>query len=227
MKTRKRKPLAFGADSAPDVPKLNVNSQEIHPNEEEKPNRVSFFVTPNGTPDFSRMLDKTKNQLAELLRNKDVQKELGITTDEVKKIEEIGFGEDEANALLDAISGIDSFAASRIYKIPREVTSVAFQFTPDHRKKINPPLTRIMNKWGPAILKTWKDEIGLGIVLLSVLNAQTTLMHILETRRQRSLQTPPAPSKVTNISAAPPVPPKEEKSVDKEPSATDAIALDA
>jgi len=222
MKTRK--PKREDPASAQNPP--SINDPVIKENDAEKVNRVSFFVAPDGMPDFERMLPRTKNQLTEMLRNKSVQAQLGITPEEAKKIEDLGFGEDEANAMLDMISGITSPAASRIYKVPREITSVAFQFTPDHRKKINPPLTRVLNKWGPAILKTWKDEIGLGIVLISVLNAQVTLMHILEARRQAATQVQP-PRKVTNISEAAPAPKPEEKTVDAKPSATETIALDA
>lgn len=228
MKTRKKKPPTFGADSEPVVPESQVNKEETVKSDGEKANRISFFVTDEGLPDFARMQAKTKGQLSELLRNKAVQSELGITPEEAKKIEEIGFGEDEANGLLDFLSAIDSAAASRIYKVPREVTSVAFQFTPDHRKKINPALTRVLNKWGPAILKTWKDEIGLGIVLLSVINAQVTLMHILETRRQKASGPQSVPNKVTNISEnAPPAPKPEEKPVAEKENVTETIGLNA
>lgn len=230
MKTRTRKRADAELGTAASVPKSEITNPESIPttNEQDKPNRVSFFVTPAGTPDFGRMHARTKSQLSELLRNKEVQKELGLTPEETRKIEEIGFGEDEANALLDVISSIDSVAASRIYKIPREITSQAFAFTPDHRKKINPTLTRVLNKWGPAVIKTWKDEIGLGIVLFSVLNSQVTLMHILENRRKRAESQAPPREKVTQMPApsAPPAAP-EEKPVAKEESVTESIALDA
>jgi len=54
-----------------------------------------------------------------------------------------------------------------------------------------------LNKWGPAIVKTWKDEIGLGIVFFAVLNAQVRFMHILDEQRKKNL--PATPEKVTPI----------------------------
>jgi hypothetical protein len=227
MKTRKGKPANAETPSPkPQSDPLSTaaNPVEMSNDSPEKPNRISFNLTVDGKPDFARMQGKTKAQLIELLQNKSVQKELGFSADEAKRIEEIGFGEDEANGLLDLVGGINSIAASRIYKIPREVTSPAFHFTPDHRKKINPGLTRILNKWGPAILKTWKDEIGLGIVMVSVLNSQIALMHIYEARRVRANTPQPVPSKVTPISEPAPT---EEKPVEKEPAVTDTVDLNA
>ena len=209
MKTRKRAPAQ--ANTKLDPPNSEPNAvPNLSDSSAEKPNRISFNVTPEGVPDWERMLPKTRAQLTELLKDKAVQETLGLNTEQVKKIEEIGFGEDEANALLDLLSSIDSIAASKIYKVPHEVTSEAFAFSADHRKKINPPLARVLNKWGPAILKTWKDEIGLGIVLFAVLNSQVRLMHILESKRRKNLTPPPAPRPVTSISEAPREIPKPE-----------------
>ena len=194
---------------SPDAPELP--GPEI---EREKPNRISFNMTPEGAPDWERMLPKTRAQLTDLLKSKSVQKELGITEQEAKEITEIGFGEDEANAFLDLLSNIDAAAASKIYGVPMEITSQAFAFTPDHRKKINPPMVRVLNKWGPSILKTWKDEIGLTIVLLAVLNAQVRVMHMMEDRRRKNA---PAPKPVTPITQAPAK--VEEKEVASDPLA--------
>lgn len=191
MRTKKRSTNAPSSDS----PNSGVtpNLTDTADNTGEKPNRISFNVTAEGIPDWERMLPRTKIQLTELLTNKTVQEKLGISPTEAKEVLLTGFGEDESNALLDLLSGINSVAASRIYQVPTEVTSVAFSFSADHRKKINPPLTRILNKWGPAVIKTWKDEIGLGIVFLSVLNAQVRLMHILEEQRKKKQPRPVTP----------------------------------
>jgi hypothetical protein len=105
------------------------------------------------------------------------------------------FGVDECNMVLDALSLIEPIAASRIYGIPREITTKAFEFDDYHRKKLHPPMTRVLNKWAPLLLAKWKDEIGLGIVFLSVTNAQIRTMHALDEKRRRNLPTP----KVTSI----------------------------
>ena len=113
-------------------------------------------------------------------------------------------GDDEANALLDLMQPICSTAASRIYGIDGKITSRAFQFTADHRKRINPPLVRVMNKWLPSMVKRWSDEIGLAIVLSSVVNAQVKVMHMMADAEKRA-QVVSKEKEVTPISAPAPV----------------------
>jgi hypothetical protein len=215
MRTKKHKPLAPeapSADSEPVVP--SIPSEPTEPKAEtEKLNRISFFVSNEGTPEWNRIAPQTKARLAAILQNPQVQKELGFTKEEAKEISELGFGEDEANTILDLLGTADSFAASLIYKVPADICSQAFSFSPDHRKKINPPLQRVLNKWAPAVLKTWKDEIGLAMILFATLNAQIRVMHMLDERRKKNIPRPVTP--ITPITEAPkpaePAIPKEEK----------------
>lgn len=201
MKTRKRKAVApdmLVADSTAEI----SQAQSAPEASADKPDRISFYVGADGAPEWDRISPSTKEKLTSILQNAKVQKELGFNKEQAEAISKIGFDETEANALLDALSGIDSTAASMIYKIPGSVTSEAFAFTPDHRKKINPPLVRVLNKWGPAMLKTWKDEIGLAIVFFAVLNSQVRLMHILEEKRKRNLPREDKKATVTTIKEA-------------------------
>lgn len=238
MKTRTRKPSAAKSElPKPEPAPVSVENQEAEVSE--KLNRMSFNLTPEGLPDFDGMRRKTREQLAAFLRNESVQKELGIAADETKKAEESGFDQNDANALLDLLGQIDALGASAIYKIPSEVTTQAFAFTEDHRKKINPPMIRLLNKWGPAIVKTWKDEIGFSLIMLSTLNSQVRLMHALETRRRRLLvqppivAAPPTPSKVTSISEpsaareATPEAPQPEKPVEQAEDMLETVGFNA
>ena len=59
-------------------------------------------------------------------------------------------------------------------------------------------MQRVMNKWAPALLKTWKDEIGLAVILVATINAQIRLMHMLEEQRKKT--EPVSREKVTPIS---------------------------
>ena len=165
---------------------------------------IAFFFDANGKIQWDRMRESTREELRSYISSAEAKKYLGFETpDSVKTAEEVGFGDDEANALLDLLGPVDAVAASKIYGVPMEVTSVAFNFTPDHRKKINPRLTRLLNKWGPSLIKTWKDEIGCAIVVFAVVNSQVRIMHILEEKRKRGQVS----SKVTPISTPePPTP---------------------
>jgi hypothetical protein len=227
MKTRNRKPAAlnltdatkpngsFESNAAPGSTDTNQGKTE----------RLSFFLTEDGKPDFARMHPSTKEKMSAFVRDSSVLSELGISPEKAKEnLLDIGFSEDEANGILDLLGGIDSVAASKIYGIPLEVTSEAFRFTTEHRKKINPPLIRLLNKWGPAVIKTWKDEIGLGIVIASVLNTQVQLMHILEARRKRTTPRAPVTQMPSPVEKAPaPAPVEAPKPAAREAEETDPL----
>jgi hypothetical protein len=97
------------------------------------------------------------------------------------------FSDMEANALLDLLQGIEQPMASKVYGVPYEITRQAFVFTDDMRKRINPAMVKILNKWAPTILRNWKDELGFMLVFGSALNMQIQTMHHLEARRKKEL----------------------------------------
>jgi hypothetical protein len=198
MGRRKKTFVLTGEKSASE----NPIAAEPKPSEESA-TRVSFSVEADGSPDWERMQEKSREKLREVLQNPEVQRELEVSPAPAPKKREISksnseeFGEDEANAFLDMLSGVDSFAASKIYAIPRDVTDRAFAFEDYHRKKLTPPMIRLMNKWAPLVLKTWKDEIGFALVMFSTVNAQVRIMHHLEKQRKKSV-----PNNVSSINAS-------------------------
>lgn len=149
---------------------------------------IRYFVTPDGLPEFDRMQQKTREELKEFVGSETVRKGLGLVNVESQAaaISEVGFDEDEANALFDALGPINAFAASKMYGVKMEICLRAFTFTPEQRQKINPRTIRLMNKWGPSILKTWKEEIGAGIVMLAIINAQVRTMHLMVESEKRA-----------------------------------------
>jgi hypothetical protein len=187
---------------------------------------IAYFVNDNGEIAWDRMRGATKDELREFVKRPDTRKNLGIEAESDslgRKPGEPEFAEDEANALFDLLQSIERIAASRFYKVPVEITSQAFTFTADHRKKLGPVYIRLMNKWGPLALKKWKDEIGAAILTLSVVNAQIQVMHILEEKRKRnpagSLAGSPSSAKVTSISDM-----EEKKEVDLTASPADTLS---
>jgi hypothetical protein len=174
-------------------------------------------VNDKGLPEWERVSPKTKAQLESILKDKGVQKELGMTPELAKAltnaVEE--FGEDEANALLDVLGGISAIAAGMIFKAPADICREAYSFKPEYRKKLTPSMTRLMNKWGPAVLKTWKDEIGFSLLMLSILKLQHDEMNRLVEKRKKESGPRAVPK---------PAPIKEEiaKSAEKEETGIDA-----
>lgn len=169
----------------------DTSSSEYRPG-----SKIQITLKEDGTIDLESMRASTRERLEKALSN---TSGFSSVASPGAKGEDLSFGEDEANTLLDLMSAINAPAASAIYKIPSEITTKAFIFTPYHREKINPPLARVINKWAPSALKMWKDEIGLGIILVSTVNAQIRLMHILDEQRKRSIATLRSPAPVTPI----------------------------
>jgi hypothetical protein len=185
------------------APSESKSHQESQDNSEKIPTVIPSrrFVLPMSDEKsvaWDQIPEKNLEILRDALKNPDTAKILGISKPE-ETPGEIGFSNDDANAFLDLLSGVDSLAASKVYKIPKTVTDAAFKFEDYHRKKLNPPMVRLLNKWSPLILKNWKDEIGFGIILVSTLNAQVNVMHALENKRRASL---PRNDNITPISGA-------------------------
>ena len=135
-------------------------------------------------PQWERVQTKTLEQLKSIFSNEATQEQKLGFKPPTKEAFEIGFDATEANGVLDLLEVITSLGASKVFDVPTEITSKAFTYSPLHREKLVPPFARLMNKWGPSLLKTWKDEIGAGIVFLSVTNAQVRVMRHLEAQRK-------------------------------------------
>jgi hypothetical protein len=130
------------------------------------------------------------------------------------------FGKDETDAVFDTLTMIQSAAASKIYSVPSEITRKAMEYDEFHRKKLALRMERLLNKWAPMLIKTWKDEIGFGIVFVAVVNSQVKTMHAMNEKRKRAIGRPG----VTEM-PKPSEPPKPEPKTEPEakPAATEEI----
>ena len=153
------------------------------------------------------MQDKARIQLREILSNPRTLKELGVELPQAPPPKPTAsdsapsMGKDESGMMLDILSLINGSIAGRLYKVPPEVTREAFAYDDFHRKKLAPPLERILNKWSPYVLKTYKDEVGFLMLFAGTLNVQVKTMHVLEAQR-RSKNPGTAADNVTPISEA-------------------------
>jgi hypothetical protein len=173
------------AKTAPENSQKNTQMGQNSPFEDRKNLRVlRFFVADDGTVDFSRMQGKTVEDLKNFVRRPEVKKNLNLETAQTGGEKDEGFGTLEANALLDVLCGIEAPVASRLYGVPFDICHEAFQFAPEVRSKINPSMIRLLNKWAPLILKTWKDEVGFALVMGSAVNLQIQTMRLLEKKRK-------------------------------------------
>lgn len=189
--------------------------------------RISFYIDENGIPQWDRLSPRTTEQLKVIFGNKDSQAKLGFVPPTVKEVYEQGFDETEANALLDLLQIIKAAAASKMFEVPHEITSRAFTDTELQRSKQVKPITKLLNKWGPSLLKTWKDEIGAGIVFVSVTNAQVQMMKHLDAQRKKSQPQPVREIPNRNVSAGAEKKPEEKKEPPEENPVLEALNASA
>lgn len=162
---------------------------------------LTFFSNKDGEIAWDRMRDGTREELRKFVTRPDVRKNLGLEKEESEKDQALpAFGQDEATAFFDGLGTVAGFSASLFYHVPREITSRAFTFTEEHRRKLSPVYIRLMNKWGPSVVKTWKDEIGAAFLTVAVVNSQIHLMKMyVEQERKKEPRTPVAPKPVQPI----------------------------
>lgn len=205
---RKRIKLVHGkivATDSPEETKPEETQSEKpadHPEIFENNRRVAFTVDSEGRIDVEKLQDKTKIQLKEIFSRPSELRKLGLSPSVSKQIADNEFGEDEANALLSFITMVDAPIAARLYNVPKSIAKEAFTFDDYHRSKLNPPMIRLMNKWGPSVLKTYKDEVGFALIMFSTLSSQVMVMNALEEKRKASLPANSQPN-VTPINRQP------------------------
>lgn len=212
MKTRKRKGDESERESSAAPPSLPAESAASETASQKVNDRISFYIGEDGLPQWDRISPKTIDQLRSILNSSDAVERLGVKRETVKEAHELGFDATEANALLDLLEILKAAGASKIFDVPHEITSRAFKDTELQRSKMVPPITKVLNKWGPSLLKTWKDEIGAAIIFVSVTNAQTQMMRHLDAQRKKSQPQPVREMPNRNVSAG-----AETKAPEKQP----------
>jgi hypothetical protein len=169
--------------SSPDLSTLS--DQPISSTEELK--NISYKEV-DGKIAWDDMRDTQKENVKEFYARPDVQAVLEVPAE--KKEDKPEFGDDEASALLDFLQPVLAIGSSKIFKVPHEITVQAYVFDDHMRKKLNPRMAKLLNKWGPSVFKAYKDEIGFGLVMLSCVSAQTKHMRILHDKSKRAKVTP-------------------------------------
>lgn len=79
-----------------------------------------------------------------------------------------------------------AWAAVRFKDVPADIANEAFPFTPTDKENLRKPTAKIINKYAPAWLVKYQDEIALTLMLVTVINAKIQLCNSLAASRQRS-----------------------------------------
>jgi len=156
----------------------NPSTEKVMEFSDEKPKRKIRVAIDDATGKVD--IAQLQTDEIEMLREA-----IALPVIEEKKEEIPAFGEDEAQSILDVLQPFCVMGATKIYHCPNDIAQRAFTFTELHRRKLTPPMARVINKWAPFFLKQWKDEIGLGLIFFSVLSAQTRTLHTLMDERKK------------------------------------------
>lgn len=208
MKTKRSagKPAQSEVRTPAEATKPAAKPANVEQSESASDPRVAlvYYKDRDGKPDFVRMQERVKENFRAFFSDPDNRKGIGLVAAEPSKaaVSSDLFGQDEVEVFYNGLEFIDAVVASKLYGVPYELAAEAFTFDELQRRKLSGPTLRVINKWGPAILAKYKDEIGLGIILFSSVTAQTRKLKKL--RREKS---PEPANKVRSISEDKPATP--------------------
>jgi hypothetical protein len=164
--------------------------------ESEKVSRLSFALDSNGKPDWDKMHEKTRVKVKELMGEGASKTAVASTPVEV-------FDPAWCGTMFDVVGKIESFAAAKLYKMPQEVADRAFTYSQAEKDKLAGPTAKVINKYAPLWLETYKDEIALAglFVMITAMKFQmaTMLMTQLNKTGAVSPQAPSPSPKVVDV----------------------------
>ena len=191
MKTKPAK-----VDSKPQAEIPVPANPSIQASVEEKAARLSFALDSNGKPDWDKMHEKTRVKVKELMGE-------GATKTATAPAVEV-FDPAWCGTMFDVIGKIESFAASKLYKMPSEIADRAFTYSQAEKDKLAGPTAKVINKYAPAWLELYKDEIALAglFVMITAMKFQmaTALMAQLNKTGALSPQAPSPSPKIVTVS---------------------------
>ncbi len=157
--------------------------------EPEKTNRISIPLTKDGQIEWDSMREKTREKVKQLI---------GAPSGAPSAAPVEVFDPAWTGAMYDTIGKIESFAAVKLYKFTPEIADLAFAYTPAEKEKLAGPTAKVINKYAPAWLEQFKEEIALAMLFVtftavkfqmaSALMAQHNAMQSMKERA-----TPPRP----------------------------------
>jgi hypothetical protein len=153
-------------------PEISVPANpSAQPSVEEKVARLSFALDSNGRPDWDKMHEKTRVKVKELMG--DGASKTAVETAKVEVFDPAWTG-----TMFDVIGKIEAFGAAKLYKIPQEIADRAFSYSQAEKDKLAGPTAKVINKYAPLWLETYKDEIALAglFVMITAMKFQMATM---------------------------------------------------
>jgi len=172
--------------------------------------RLAFSLTTDGRIDLDGMRDKTRKQLADVLK-RDTQslRELGVITDKQSAAK---WADEFVDGLYTSLGGFEAFAMTMLKKIPLEVTSRVMCYTQEEKNQLREPTKDVLSKYAPAKIASFQSETQLVVALFTMHIAKLAQLDEWWKQRQAEHRQAqhrhvPSPNKVETIGErAQPVP---------------------
>ena len=189
MKTKNRKP-ARPTNEIGNLPGFRDTPREMAAKEiedaqqpeETKRNRLqlSFDLLEDGTPDFSNMRDSTRKKVIEFINHPRTATEFGTKASTGQVIDLFPMGPDDKypvmiGSLYNVIGTLESLAAQRFMGLPPEIASRAFTYSEMEKQILSPPTVKVLNKYAPAWLIKYQDEIALATLFINITIAKVNM----------------------------------------------------
>lgn len=85
--------------------------------------------------------------------------------------------------IYDALGKVLTFCAVKFKGVPADIASEALTFNEAEKKQLNPPTAKIVNKYAPAWLIKFQDEIALGLLFTTIVSVKMQFMQALVASR--------------------------------------------
>ena len=132
---------------------------------------ISWYTKPDGKIDFSRMREKTKEQLKALVSDPSVLKAIGVTPEHSPEQVKV-ISDDFCRNLYDLIEKVQCAIISAKTKIPIEIVRKHLAFTDAELDQLAPATAKVLNKYAFDWLIRFQEEIALGILLISIMSSK-------------------------------------------------------
>ena len=124
--------------------------------------RITIPLTDSGAPDVESMREKTKERLRRIITDPATARALGVTDAPAVAV----LPREVIYAAVNAISQLETMIVARYTKAPPQIIMAIVPYTPEETQAVAGPLENVLNKYSPAVLSKYGDEIALGALLL-------------------------------------------------------------
>ena len=120
----------------------------------------------DGRPSIENMREKTKEKVKRLISDPAVARLLGVERDAAPAVGSLP--REVVLALVTAVGQLETILIARVTKAPASIVKAIAPYTPEEQTAIAGPLGNILDKYSPAVLSRYGDELSL-VVLLSTI----------------------------------------------------------